>query len=72
MEHARIDSELASRYWAAVEVLANDGDEPVENAVAASLIEWFVWGDATERDALQAADLGPATHKIARALLDAR
>lgn len=72
MERARLDPELASRYWATVEVLAGQGDERVENAVATSLIEWFAWGDATDREALQAADLGAATQKMARDLLDAR
>ncbi len=72
MQQARLDPELSARYSTAVEVLASEGNDRVENAVAASLIEWFAWGKATDRDALHAAGLGPATDKIARALLDAR
>ena len=40
-------------------LLASEGNDRVENAVAASLIEWFAWGKATDRDALHAAGLGP-------------
>jgi hypothetical protein len=72
MARVRLDPELASRYWEAVEVLATDGDARIENAVAASLIEWFAWGEPSEQEALRAAagDLGPTMRAIARAYLD--
>src|SRR6202042_3618621 len=43
---------LAHTYWAAVERLATNGDETVRNAVHASLIEWFAYGDECEKAAL--------------------
>jgi len=72
MARATLDPELAARYWRAVEVLATDGDALVENAVAASLIEWFACGEPSEQEALWAAagDLGPRTLAIARYLDD--
>ena len=72
MERARLDPELTSRYWQAVEVLATDGDAGVKNAVAASLMEWFAWGDVSEKAALRDAmnDLGPNTREAGRSYLD--
>jgi hypothetical protein len=72
MEHAVNEPLLAERYWRVVEELVATGDERVENAVAASLIEWFVWGDAKERAAIRAAApmIGPATRRAGQVLLD--
>ena len=55
MARAQGDPQLASRYWETVEGLVSKGDERVENAVAASLIEWFGLGDSSEQEALRAA-----------------
>lgn len=72
MACAQGDPQLASRYWETVEVLVSTGDERVENAVAASLIEWFGLGDSSEQRALRAAadQLGPATREIAQTYLN--
>jgi hypothetical protein len=39
---------------------------------ATALIEWFAWGEPSQREALRAAagDLGPTTRAIARRYLD--
>ena len=52
MSHGRGNAEIAARFWRVVEEMAQEGDEAVENAVHASLIEWFAWGDAAEQAAL--------------------
>lgn len=66
MSTARHESDLSRRYWMAVEKLASEGDDDVENAVGVSLIEWFAWGDEGERAALIAAQdwHGPATRNM--------
>lgn len=66
MARVRADPDLAEAYWSAVERLASEGDSAVVNAVHASLIEWFAFGDADEKAALfDAAPMqGPATQAI--------
>ena len=68
MLEARSNPDRARTYWLAVERLAGDGDEAVRNAVHASLIEWFAWGDRNAKDALAEAEpmQGPATADIIR------
>jgi hypothetical protein len=68
MAEVRPRPALARTYWSAVERLASEGDEAVRNAVHASLIEWFAWGDQDEKDALaEAAEAqGPATAALLR------
>jgi hypothetical protein len=62
---------LAARFWRVVEELAADGDQAVENAVHVSLIEWFAWGDDSEKEALLNAGRlqGPMTKAIRAAYL---
>ena len=66
MSRVRADPELSESYWSAVERLASEGDSAVVNALHASLIEWFAFGDADEKIALvDAAPMqGPATQAI--------
>jgi hypothetical protein len=66
MARVRADPELAEAYWSAVGRLASEGDRTVTNAVSASLVEWFAWGDADDKAALVEAApmLGPATQAM--------
>jgi hypothetical protein len=66
MAQVRGDPELTETYWSTVERLASEGDSAVVNAVHASLIEWFAFGDADEKAALfDAAPMqGPATQAM--------
>ena len=48
--------DLAERYWAVVEELAAHGDEYIQDAVSASLIEYFAWGTEDEQAALRNAE----------------
>lgn len=68
MAEVRRHPDLLRTYWSAVERLASEGDEPVRNAVHASLIEWFACGGQDEKDALvEAAEMqGLATAAIIR------
>ena len=61
--------DLAERYWAVVEDLAAHGDEYVQDAVSASLIEYFAWGNEDEQAALRDAEplQGPATTSMVAA-----
>jgi hypothetical protein len=74
MENALADPDLQQRYWSAVERLAVDGDQAVENAVHVSLIEAFGWGSQREQTALREArdQHGPATNAIVTYFLGPR
>ncbi len=68
MSAALQNAEFTRRYWMAVERVALEADDFVENALGVSVIEWFAWGDQQHSAALRDAWslLGSKTREIAK------
>jgi hypothetical protein len=61
------DQELKRRYWMTVDWLTTRGNDLVQNAIAVSLVEWFAWGESSERTMLVDAKslMSPTVQSIA-------
>jgi hypothetical protein len=66
MDVARDQPELSRRVWLALDHLATEADDYVQNALDVSLVEYFAWGSDDEKAALRDATplFSPAMMRI--------